>query len=110
MMEWYEYAYKKWGNGEWDIPVNEELLGELKVHLATRQHIFEDCLATPSGTRILGIHNVYIWNGMYRVLYSYATKDGTAPATAIIRFFDQDITMPIVSNLEPIIPSGGNQN
>jgi len=101
MMEWYDY--KGYGGGEWDRPVNTDLLNELKVHLATRPHIFDDCLATPSGTQILGIHNVYIWNGMYRVLYSYANKEGTAPGTAIIRFLDQDIHMPLMSNLKPII-------
>lgn len=109
-MEWYEYEYKKWGNGEWDRPIDTELMGRIRTWLdAKRPCIFDDCLAVPSGTRILGIHNAYMWNGIPRVLYSYKTEDGTAPGTALLRFLDEDISLPVL-NLEPIIPPGVGDN
>jgi hypothetical protein len=102
-VEWYEYEYKKWGNGEWDIPIDYALLDYIfKSIKAGRNYILEDCLTTPSGSVVTGFYNAYMWNGIPRVLYSYKTKDGTAPATGLLRFMDEDRAGHAI-NLEPIV-------
>ena len=99
-MEWYEYDYKAWGNREWDRPIDVKLMREITEYFKIgRKCIISDCLAVPGGSKVLGIHNAYMWNGKHRVLYSYKTKDGSAPGTAILLWEDEDIEMPIVGNL-----------
>lgn len=96
-MEWYEYDYKAWGNREWDRPLDVKLLDEISEYFRVgRKCIISDCLFAPSGSKVLGIHNAYMWNGKHRVLYSYRAKGGgSIPSTALLLWEDQDISLPV---------------